>query len=196
MLKTDGLIAGVHFFPDDPADNVARKALRVNLSDLAAKGAAPFGFLLSIALPTGFSEDWLAEFARGLDDDAENYRCPLLGGDTDSTPGPISISISAFGTLPLGTMVRRSGAQAGDHVLGRGAPLLGRQGIDQPHADRPAQGGELVDEWRELDQLVAFLGLLHDGGRGPGLHERGFAIFVGLLGVVVQLGEPLHRGGR
>ena len=88
VLKTDGLIAGVHFFPDDPADGVARKALRVNLSDLAAKGAAPLGFLLSIALPKDFREDWLAEFARGLGEDADAYNCPLLGGDTDSTPGP------------------------------------------------------------------------------------------------------------
>jgi thiamine-monophosphate kinase len=117
VLKTDGLIAGVHFFPDDPADGVARKALRVNLSDLAAKGATPLGFLLAIALPKGFDESWLAEFARGLGEDADAYQCPLLGGDTDSTPGPTSISIAAFGTLPQGTMVRRAGAQAGDHVF-------------------------------------------------------------------------------
>jgi thiamine-monophosphate kinase len=117
VLKTDGLIAGVHFFPDDPADGVARKALRVNLSDLAAKGATPLGFLLAIALPKGFAQSWLRDFARGLDEDAESYKCPLLGGDTDSTPGPISISIAAVGTLPHGTMVRRAGAQAGDHVF-------------------------------------------------------------------------------
>ena len=117
VLKTDGLIAGVHFFPDDPADDVGRKALRVNLSDLAAKGATPLGFLLAIALPKGFSENWLAAFARGLGEDADRYQCPLLGGDTDSTPGPISISISAFGTLPQGTMPRRSGARVGDHLF-------------------------------------------------------------------------------
>ena len=76
VLKTDGLIAGVHFFPDDPADGVARKALRVNLSDLAAKGAAPLGFLLAIALPKGFSEDWLAAFARGLGEDADALPMP------------------------------------------------------------------------------------------------------------------------
>jgi thiamine-monophosphate kinase len=117
VLKTDGLIAGVHFFPDDPAEGVGRKALRVNLSDLAAKGAAPLGFLLSIALPKDFSEDWLAAFARGLGEDADTYKCSLLGGDTDSTLGPTSISISAFGTVPTGTMVKRSGARAGDHVF-------------------------------------------------------------------------------
>jgi thiamine-monophosphate kinase len=117
VLKTDGLIAGVHFFPDDPADGVGRKALRVNLSDLAAKGAKPLGFLLAIALPKDFSEQWLADFARGLGEDADAYACPLLGGDTDSTPGPISISVSAFGAVPTGTMVRRAGARAGDHVF-------------------------------------------------------------------------------
>jgi thiamine-monophosphate kinase len=117
VLNTDGLIAGVHFFPDDPADGVARKALRVNLSDLAAKGADPLGFLLAIALPRDFREDWLAAFTRGLGEDSDAYQCPLLGGDTDSTPGPVSISIAAFGTLPQGTMVRRSGAKVGDHVF-------------------------------------------------------------------------------
>jgi thiamine-monophosphate kinase len=117
VLKTDGLIAGVHFFPDDPAEGVGRKVLRVNLSDLAAKGAAPLGFLLAIALPKDFSEDWLAGFARGLGEDADAYRCPLLGGDTDSTPGPISISVTAFGTLPSGKMVKRNGAKTGDHVF-------------------------------------------------------------------------------
>src|SRR6478609_2591846 len=117
VLKTDGLIAGVHFFPDDPAEDVGRKALRVNLSDLAAKGATPLGFLLAIALPKDFSEDWLAGFTRGLGADADAYACPLLGGDTDSTPGPISISVAAFGTVPSGTVVKRSGAKAGDHVF-------------------------------------------------------------------------------
>jgi thiamine-monophosphate kinase len=117
VLKTDGLIEGVHYFADDPAADVARKALRVNLSDLAAKGAAPLGFLLAIALPKGFSEAWLAAFARGLGEDADAYQCPLLGGDTDSTPGPTSISIAAFGVVPHGTMVRRAGAKAGDRVF-------------------------------------------------------------------------------
>lgn len=116
VLKTDGLIAGVHFFPDDPADTVARKALRANLSDLAAKGATPLGFLLSLALSGKADEKWLASFAE-LGADAEAYRCPLLGGDTDRTPGLLSVSIAAFGSLPHGTMVKRSGARAGDRIV-------------------------------------------------------------------------------
>ena len=117
VLTTDGVIGGVHFFPDDPADAVARRALRVNLSDLAAKGAAPLGFLMSIGLPAGLPPDWLKAFAQGLREDAAHYRCPLLGGDTDRSPGAITVYISAFGTVPHGTMVRRAGAREGDLVV-------------------------------------------------------------------------------
>ena len=117
VFTTDGVIEGVHFFPDDPADTVARKALRANLSDLAAKGAAPLGFLLNLALSGKVDEKWLASFAEGLGADAEAYRCPLLGGDTDRTPGLLSVSIAAFGSLPHGTMVKRSGARAGDRIV-------------------------------------------------------------------------------
>ncbi len=116
VLTTDAIIAGVHFFPDDPPDAIAKKALRVNLSDLAAKGATPLGFLLSLAL-SQIDEHWLEGFARGLGEDADAYGCPLLGGDTDRTPGPTMISIAAFGSVPQGAMVRRSGAKAGDRVL-------------------------------------------------------------------------------
>ena len=108
VLTTDGVIAGVHFLPTDPPQSIARKALRMNLSDLAAKGAAPIGFLLSIALPTSTQEPWIAAFAEGLGQDIGHYGCPLLGGDTDRTPGPLSISITAFGTVPHDTMVRRA----------------------------------------------------------------------------------------
>ena len=117
VLTTDGVIAGVHFFPDDPPETIGRKALRMNLSDLAAKGAQPAGFLLSIALPAGIDEAWLAAFAAGLGDDAERYQCPLLGGDTDRTPGPISVSIAAFGIVPHGKIVRRSTAKPGDRIV-------------------------------------------------------------------------------
>jgi thiamine-monophosphate kinase len=117
VVTADGVVAGVHFFPDDPPDMVARKALRVNLSDLAAKGARPLGFLLTLALPRETGDAWLAPFARGLGADAEMFECPLLGGDTVRTPGPVTISIAAFGAVPHGRMVRRAGAQPGDHVM-------------------------------------------------------------------------------
>ncbi|MCK9915148.1 thiamine-phosphate kinase [Microbacteriaceae bacterium K1510] len=117
VLKTDGAIAGVHFFPEDDASTVARKVLRMNLSDLAAKGAKPLGFLVSVALPRDIDAAWLESFARGLHADAEAYACPLFGGDTDKTPGPITISVGMFGIVPTGTMVRRAGAKPGDLVF-------------------------------------------------------------------------------
>ena len=102
VLTTDALVAGVHFFADDPPGAIARKALRVNLSDLAAKGAAPLGFLLSLALPAGWTADWLEDFARGLGEDARTWDCPLLGGDTVKTPGSLTLSITALGSAPTG----------------------------------------------------------------------------------------------
>jgi thiamine-monophosphate kinase len=146
VLKADAIVGGVHFFPDDPPDLVAKKALRVNLSDLAAKGATPAGFLLSLALPRGTGDDWLEGFARGLKEDAEAFACPLFGGDTVRSPGPIMVSVATFGTAPAGRMVRRGGAQVGDAVMVTGTigdAVLGlrvRQwdvpaGIDQTATD-------------------------------------------------------------
>lgn len=117
VLTVDAIVAGVHFFPDDPPDAIARKALRVNLSDLAAKGARPAGFLLTLALPKGVSERWLKSFARALGGDARRYGCPLLGGDTVMTPGPLMVSVTAFGIVPSQGMVRRAGARVGDHIM-------------------------------------------------------------------------------
>jgi thiamine-monophosphate kinase len=116
VVTTDALAAGVHFLADDPPDSIARKALRVNLSDLAAKGAKSAGFLLSLALPKDWREDWLTEFAYALGEDARCFSCPLLGGDTIRSPDALFISITALGTVPRGKMVRREGARAGDRI--------------------------------------------------------------------------------
>jgi thiamine-monophosphate kinase len=116
VITTDALAAGVHFFTADPPESIARKALRVNLSDLAAKGAEPAGFLLSLALPQDWREEWLTQFANALAQDAHLYACPLLGGDTIRSPDGLFISITAFGTVPRGEMVRREGARSGDHI--------------------------------------------------------------------------------
>lgn len=117
VLTADAIIGGVHFFDDDPPYAVAGKAIRVNLSDLAAKGAAPLGFLVSLALPKDIGKDWLIGFAEGLRGDAVHYACPLFGGDTVRSPGPVMVSVSMFGSLPQDTMVRRSGAKSGDRVF-------------------------------------------------------------------------------
>lgn len=116
VVTTDAIVEGVHFLPDDPPDTVARKALRVNLSDLAAKGATPAGFVLTLALRRA-DEAWLQPFATALGEDAAQFGCPLLGGDTVSTPGPLMISVTAFGRVPMGKMVHRSGARPGERVM-------------------------------------------------------------------------------
>ncbi len=129
VVKTDAIVEGVHFLPDDPPDTIARKALRVNLSDLASKGATPAGFVLTLALRRA-DDAWLAPFARGLGEDAKQYGCPLLGGDTVSTPGPLMISIAAFGRIPPGRMVHRFGAQPGDRVVVTGTIGDATLGLD------------------------------------------------------------------
>ena len=116
VVTTDALVAGVHFFADDPPDAIARKALRVNLSDLAAKGAEPIGFALNLALPDDWTAEWLAAFAAGLGDDAATYRCPLIGGDTVRTPGPLTLSITALGAVEPGRFAARGGVRPGDRI--------------------------------------------------------------------------------
>ncbi|UZF93117.1 thiamine-phosphate kinase [Bosea sp. NBC_00550] len=137
VVTADALVAGVHFFPDDPPDAIGWKALAVNLSDLAAKGAKPEGFVLTLALPRGWTESWLASFAAGLARMAESGGCPLVGGDTVSTSGPLSLSITAFGTVPAGRMVRRAGAKPGDIVLVSGSIGDGALGLKVHGPDKP-----------------------------------------------------------
>src|ERR1700750_2507881 len=115
VVTTDAIVEGVHFLADDPPDTIARKALRVNLSDLAAKGAVPAGFVLTLALRKP-DDAWLRPFAAGLGGDGGQFGCPLFGGDTVSTPGPLMVSVTAFGRVPPGRMVHRSGAKAGERV--------------------------------------------------------------------------------
>ena len=114
MVTTDLIAAGVHFFADDPPESIARKALRVNLSDLAAKGAAPVGYLLALALPADWTEAWIRRFARGLEADQATYGISLIGGDTSRAANGLTVAVTAIGRLPRGTMVHRSGARPGD----------------------------------------------------------------------------------
>jgi thiamine-monophosphate kinase len=126
VVSVDTLVAGVHFPQDAAADDIAHRALRVNLSDFAAMGATPRWFTLALTLP-GADMAWLAAFSRALAMDAEQFGCVLVGGDT--TAGPLSISIQLMGLVPTGRALTRSGARAGDHVyvtgtLGEGAAAL------------------------------------------------------------------------
>jgi len=112
-ITSDMLVEGRHFLPNANPELLGRKALAVNLSDLAAMGARPIGFTLAIALPK-IDTVWLDAFARGLFAVANQYSCPLIGGDT--TAGPLTISITALGNIPSGKAIRRSGAQVGDDI--------------------------------------------------------------------------------
>jgi thiamine-monophosphate kinase len=116
ILTADAMVEGVHFLPDDPAELVGRKLLRVNLSDLAAKGATPLGYLMTISAPRTTPDAWFARFAGGLAEDQRRFGIALLGGDTTSTPGPISLSLTALGHLTPGTMIERAGAAPGDGI--------------------------------------------------------------------------------
>jgi thiamine-monophosphate kinase len=137
VVTTDAIVEGVHFLAGDPPETVARKALRVNLSDLAAKGATPAGFVLTLALRAA-DDSWLGPFARALGEDAALFRCPLLGGDTVSTPGPLMISITAFGRVPRGRIVHRSGAKPGDRIVVTGTIGDAALGLDILRGGRAA----------------------------------------------------------
>jgi thiamine-monophosphate kinase len=152
VVTTDAIVEGVHFLADDPPATLARKALRVNLSDLAAKGAAPAGFVLTLAL-RGVEETWLKPFAQALGEDAAQFGCPLLGGDTVSTPGPLMISITAFGRLPPGRMVHRSGAKPGDRVMVTGT--IGDAALGLDVLKRGPLATALGDDAAARDMLIS-----------------------------------------
>ncbi len=117
VITTDALIAGVHFFAQDEPASIARKAMGVNLSDLAAKGAKPCAFVLTLALTKDQNHDWLQAFSQGLAHMIEVSGCALIGGDTVRTSGPLMISITMFGEVPTGKMLKRSGANQDDYII-------------------------------------------------------------------------------
>lgn len=149
VLKTDAVVEDVDFFRADPAAAIARKALRVNLSDLAAKGAGPVGYLMTLLVPDWPDEAWFELFASGLAADQAEFELSLMGGDISGTSGPLAISIAAFGYVPAGAMIRRAGAKPGDGVYvsgtigdaGAGLSVLQGEGAA---ADFP----ELVSRYR------------------------------------------------
>ncbi|WKA31499.1 thiamine-phosphate kinase [Bradyrhizobium roseum] len=168
VVTTDAIVEGVHFLPDDPPDTVARKALRVNLSDLAAKGAIPAGFVLTLALRHA-DEAWLKPFAAALGEDAAQFACPLLGGDTVSTPGPLMVSVTAFGRVPPGRMVHRNGAKAGERVMvtgtigdaALGLAILRGGEVHAAATDKSARDA-LISRYRVPQPRVAMANIVRD----------------------------------
>ena len=160
VITTDTVTEGVDFFAFDPSADIARKALRVNLSDLAAKGAVPAHYLLNLSLPHTITPDWLAGFADGLAQDQQEFGISLLGGDTGATDGPLSIAVTAFGFVPQGKMTRRDGALVGDAVYvtgtigdsGGGLAIFKREKHSLDNAGRDA----LIARYRVPQPPVAF----------------------------------------
>ncbi len=121
IVKTDPIVEGLHFLPDDDPADIAFKALAVNVSDLAAKAARPFAYLLAIGLPERPDAAWMARFTAGLAEAQAQFGVTLAGGDTDRVSGPASIAVTVFGECPVGRMVPRGGAAPGDRVYVTGS---------------------------------------------------------------------------
>jgi thiamine-monophosphate kinase len=187
VAKTDAIVGDVHFFVGDPPDLIARKALRVNLSDLAAKGAVPRAYMLAIMLPRTVTEEWIATFARGLAQDQDAYGVHLIGGDTDSTPGPVTIAIMAFGDVATGRMLRRGGARDGDIVFVTGTigdAALGLEVLRGKLAHLDMKAAEfLVDRYRLPQPRVTL------GPRLVGLASAALDVSDGLLADLRHLCE-------
>lgn len=198
VLTKDALVAGVHFFPDDPPEAIAKKALRVNLSDLAAKRARPVGFLLALALPQDWTAAWLDDFARGLGDDAALFGCPLVGGDTVSTPGPLCLSITALGEVPAGGMLPRTTVRPGDALYLSGTLGDAALGLHVRRHDRPGgTDAPWIDALTEPDRLYLADRYLHPRprlGLVDALRHAGAGMDVsdGLIG---DLGKMLRVSG-
>jgi thiamine-monophosphate kinase len=158
VLAADAMVAGVHFLPEDPPGTIGRKLLRVNLSDLAAMGAEPLGYLMTIALTPGTDDPWLAAFAAGLAEDQAEFGLQVLGGDTVSTPGPLSLSLTILGHVPPGAALRREGARPGDDLWVSGRIGDGHLGLRAARGEIADPEGRLARRYRLPEPRLA-LGL-------------------------------------
>lgn len=184
VLTVDAMIGGVHFLPDDPPDLIGRKLLRVNLSDLAAKGATPIGYLMTVAAPRDTPDSWFAGFAAGLGQDQNTYDVVLLGGDTTATPGPVALSLTILGHVAPGAMVRRAGARPGDGIWVTGTIGDGALGLAVAQGRLADPSGHLLSRYR-LPQPRVGLGI-------AGIASAGMDISDGL---VQDLGHLCRAGG-
>ncbi|MDJ0942865.1 MAG: thiamine-phosphate kinase [Kiloniellales bacterium] len=168
VVTSDTLVQGVHFLPEDPPELVARKLLRVNLSDIAAMGGKPFAYLLNLALPDDLGGSWFAGLSRGLAEDQASYQVGLLGGDTVSTPGPPVLTLTALGRIPGERALRRDGARPGDDLYVSGSigdAALGLLVLEGRLAEVPEDAGRaLADRYRLPQPRVELGQALAEGG--------------------------------
>ena len=190
IVTTDALVEGIHYLAGEPPERLARKLLRVNLSDLAAMGATPYCYTLTLALPSDVGDEWLEAFVSGLASDQDAFDIRLLGGDSVSIPGPTVLSVTAFGCVDDGRMIRRSGARPGDVVfvsgtvgdgaLGLQAAQDGVPGLDAEHGDFLAGRYHLPDPRLRLGRELL------------GVATAGADLSDGLIG---DLGHICHASG-
>lgn len=190
VATADAIVAGVHYLPDDPPDLVAKKLLRVNLSDLAAMAARPLHYLLTTALPKTLGAPWLAGFAQGLAEDQARFGVALLGGDSVATEGPAVLSLTALGALAPGTEVRRGGARPGDRVWVSGTigdAFLGLGVLRGAHRDLPdEERAALVARFRLPEPRTEL---------GPRLSGLAHAMLDVSDGLVADLGHLCETSG-
>ncbi|MDA0339222.1 MAG: thiamine-phosphate kinase [Proteobacteria bacterium] len=155
VVTKDMMVAGVHFFADDPADLIARKLLRVNLSDLASMGATPWRYALGLGLSDEVDDAWLRRFVAGLAEDQAEFGIHLVGGDTVATHGPMSLSLTAMGLVSKGAMLRRSGALPGDLVCVTGTIGDAHLGLKILKGEINQAGDALVERYHLPQPRVA-----------------------------------------
>jgi len=156
VLAADAMVEGVHYLATDPPEMVGRKLLRVNLSDLAAMGAEPLGYLMTTTLPRGVEDSWIARFVAGLAEDQRTFGIAVLGGDTTATPGPACLSLTIIGTVPPGAALPRAGAQPGDGVWVSGTLGDGALGLRVLRGELPGDAeGHLARRYRLPEPRLA-----------------------------------------
>jgi thiamine-monophosphate kinase len=169
VVTTDAMVEGVHYLPGEEPARLGRKLLRVNLSDLAAMGAAPLAYTLTTVLPADLADDWLERLAAGLAEDQARYGIGLLGGDSVSTPGPVVLSVTAMGTVAAGRALTRAGARPGDRVYASGT-------LGDGHLGLYAARGDLSERDADAATIAALAGRYH-------LPEPRLAVGRGLAGL-------------
>ena len=187
VIAADAMVEGVHYLPDDPPETIGRKLLRANLSDLAAMGAAPLGYLMTTVLARGTPDGWIAGFARGLAEDQRDFGLTVLGGDTAATPGPTCLSLTILGTVAPGAVLRRAGARPGDDVWVSGTIGDGALGLRVLRGEVPGDAaGHLARRYRLPEPRLAL-------GQGiAGLARAGMDVSDGL---VQDLGHLCRAAG-